>query len=215
MQKSVKVVAMKPETQRISRREMLQLMGAGAVGLVMVGCAPVQPGASESGAAGETVRQSADSAQVEIWTGFGQGRMADAMSGAIERFGEESSSYTSEHIIIPWGEIHDKVLAATSAGTPPDSYRGWSWIVGDDAAIGALTPLDDFFAATGTNLDEYWVPTQAQMKFEGKLYAISISTIVNLFYYNKDRMREGGFDPDNRLPSSLWAMPRPWLGYYF
>ena len=52
----------------------------------------------------------------------------------------------AEHIIVPWGEIHDRVIAATSAGSPPDAYRGWAWIVGD-AAIGALTNLQPYVDA--------------------------------------------------------------------
>jgi len=123
--------------------------------------------------------------------------MAEAEQGAIDRFVEQNPEYTANHVIIPWGEIHDKVLAATAAGSPPDVYRGWAWILADDAAIGGLTNLDDYIQASGTDLTEFWEPTLAQMKYKGDIYAMSISTIVPLFYYNKDRMREGGFDPEN------------------
>ncbi len=134
--------------------------------------------------------------KVEIWTGFGQGRMADAMQGAIDQFALENSEYAPEHIIVPWGEIHDRVLAATAAGTPPDAYRGWAWIVGD-AAIGALTNLQPYVEAADVDLMDFWPATLNQMKYQGDVHAMSISTIVQFVFYNKDRMREVGLDPES------------------
>jgi multiple sugar transport system substrate-binding protein len=183
---------------RFSRRALLKWMGASAAVVALAGCAPVGQQNAPAGAGAAP----AEGNRLEIWTGFGQGRMADAMGGAIERFSEEHPDYAPEHVVIPWGEIHDKVLAATSAGSPPDSYRGWSWIVADDAAIGGLTQLDDYIAAAGVDLNDYWDAAVAQMKYKGNVYAMSISSIVPLYFYNKDRMREGGFDPE-QLPTTL------------
>ena len=72
----------------------------------------------------------------------------------------------------------------------------------EDAPIGALTDLTDFVEAEGVPQDDYWPATWKQMQYQGKFYAMSISTIVQLFYYNKDRMAEGGFDPEN-VPANL------------
>ena len=88
------------------------------------------------------------------------------------------------------------MLAATAAGSPPDAYRGWAWIVGD-AAIGALTNLQPYVDAADVDLMDFWPATLNQMKYQGDVHAMSISTIVQFMYYNKDRMREGGLDPDN------------------
>ena len=44
---------------------------------------------------------------------------------------------------------------------------------------------------------DFWPATLNQMKYQGDVHAMSISTIVNFMYYNKDRMREGGLDPDS------------------
>ena len=134
--------------RKFSRRELLKWMGVGTAGAVLAGCVPAGAPAASSDAGSDA--SSDGPSTVEIWTGFGQGRMADAMTGAVEKFGEENPEFVGEHVIIPWGEIHDKVLAATAAQTAPDAYRGWAWIVADDAAIGGLTDLTDLFAATGT-----------------------------------------------------------------
>jgi multiple sugar transport system substrate-binding protein len=183
----------------MNRRQLLKGMGIGTIGVALAACAAPAPGAGTAAEAGGTA---AEESSVEIWTGFGQGRMADAMAGAIDKFAEEQPEFTPDHVIVPWGEIHDKVIANTAAGNPPDSYRGWAWIVGEDAPIGALTDLTEFVEATDVPADDFWPATWEQMQYQGRFYAMSISTIVNLFFYNKDRLSEGGFDPEN-VPSTL------------
>ncbi len=132
-----------------------------------------------SGAAGALLQGMPAGAQtkVEIWTGFGQGRMADAMTGAIEQFAMENPDFAPEHIIVPWGEITDRVIAATAAGSPPDAHRGWSGTVGN-AAIGALTNLQPYVDAANVDLSDFWPATLDQMKYQGDVHAMSISTIV-------------------------------------
>ena len=182
----------KKHDRQISRRDLLKMMGGSAAGMSL---------AKLSGLGGATAllmrgMPAGAQSRVEIWTGFGQGRMADAMSGAIDQFAADNSEYAPEHIIVPWGEIHDRVIAATSAGSPPDAYRGWAWIVGD-AAIGALTNLQPYVDAADVDLDDFWPATLNQMKYQGDVHAMSISTIVQFLYYNKDRMREVGLDPES------------------
>ena len=40
------------------------------------------------------------------------------------------------------------------------------------------------------------------MQYQNKFYGVSISTMVQMLYYNNDRMREEGFDPED-LPEDL------------
>ncbi len=148
--------------RKLSRREMLKLSGAFAASAVLAACAQPAPAPAPAAKAEPTKAPEAPKAEptkaaapaaagvqrVELWTGFGQGRMADAMTGAIKRFNEKQQKFAAEHVVVPWGEIRNKVVAATAAGNPPDVYRGWNWIVGDDAPIGGLTDLTPYANAT-------------------------------------------------------------------
>ena len=206
-------------SDKLTRRSFLGLVSGAAAGTLLAAC---QPQVVERTVEVEVTREVEVEKEVEVeverevvvtappeeikgvelWTGFGQGRMADAMAGAIERF-DADTGFITNHIVIPWGDIRTKVIAATAAGNPPDVYRGWAWIVGDDAPIGALTDLSPFVEARpDANLDDYFPAALEQMKFQGKFYAVSISTQVQMMFYNKDRMREGGFDPDD-IPTDL------------
>jgi multiple sugar transport system substrate-binding protein len=193
---SIQEIAMseqeKLQDKQISRRDLLKMLGSSAAGASLAKVAGL------SGAATALLQGMPAAAQskVEVWTGFGQGRMADALTGSLEQFNMSQGEFVAEHIVVPWGEIHDRVIAATSAGSPPDSYRGWSWIVGD-AAIGALTNLQSHVDAANVDLMDFWPATLNQMQYQGDVHAMSISTIVQFLFYNKDRMREGGLDPDS------------------
>ena len=180
------------QSKQISRRDILKMLGGSAAGVSMAKIAGL------GGAAATLLQGMPAGAQsrVEVWTGFGQGRMADALTGSLDQFNMSQSEFAAEHIVVPWGEIHDRVIAATAAGSPPDSYRGWSWIVGD-AAIGALTNLQPYVEAANVDLMDFWPATLNQMKYQGDVHAMSISTIVQFLFYNKDRMREAGLDPDS------------------
>lgn len=105
----------------VSRRRFLQASGLAAVSAALAACAA--PAAGDA-AADTDDSGTMESSSVKIRTGFGQGHMTDAMQGAVDRFVEENSDYTAEHVIVPWGELHNNVIKNTAAGTPPDSYRG-------------------------------------------------------------------------------------------
>ena len=74
---------------QLNRRDLLRWGGMGGAGLALAACAPAAPQWAALSAA-DDAGTDAEPTTVEIWTGFGQGRMADAMAGAVERFGEES-----------------------------------------------------------------------------------------------------------------------------
>lgn len=127
------------------------------------------------------------------------------MTGAIREFERQNPQHTVNHVIVPWGDMADKVVASLAAGNPPDAFRGWSWMVGEYAPIGGLTALDEYIAGTPNfNPTDFWEPVLAQMQYGGKTYGISHSTSVQLLFYNKGKMREAGLDPENP-PTTLGA----------
>ena len=208
-------------TRKLSRREMLKLSGVFAAGSLLAACAPQAPApaapAAPAAKAEPTKAPEAPKAEptkaatpaaagaqrVELWTGFGQGRMADAENGAVKKFNESQNKFAVEHIVVPWGDLVNKVLAATAAKNPPDVYRGWAWVVGDHAPLGGLTDLTPLINAdTSFKPDDFWPGTLEQMKYLGKYYGVSISTMVQMLYYNKDLMQAKGI-PTDKVPDNL------------
>ncbi|MEQ8675259.1 MAG: extracellular solute-binding protein [Aggregatilineales bacterium] len=180
----------------LSRREMLKIMGATTVAGVAGGFGI--PNVSSI----TPMRALAQTDTIELWTGFGQGRMADAMNSAVEQFMEENPGTEVNHVVVPWGELRDQVLRSVAAGDAPDAFRGWDWIVQTDSAEGVLTPLDDYIEAHNGNLDDFWPGTRDAMTYDGQIFGMSHSTTVRMMFYNKDILREVGIDPEV-MPDTL------------
>ena len=91
----------KLQDKQISRRDLLKMLGSSAAGASLAKVAGL------SGAATALLQGMPAAAQskVEVWTGFGQGRMADALTGSLEQFNMSQGEFVAEHIVVPWGEI--------------------------------------------------------------------------------------------------------------
>lgn len=188
--------------QPISRRQMLKLMSSGAVAAALAACGS-PTSTTTGGATTESPATIASKSKVVLWTGYGQGAMADAMTEAINRYNTTSDKYEVEHVIIPWQELITKATTAIAGGNPPDVLRNWAFTMADLAFQGALIDLTPYAEATPDfNFEDFWPSSQAQMKMRNGLYGLNISTTPNLFFYNKQRLREGGFDPE-QVPQTL------------
>lgn len=62
--------------------------------------------------------------------------------------------------------------------------------------------MTDYLQAEGVPEDDYWPVTWNQIQYRGRFHAMSISTIVNLWFYKKDRMSESGNDSET-APGAL------------
>ncbi|MDQ5852821.1 MAG: extracellular solute-binding protein, partial [Chloroflexota bacterium] len=79
-----------------------------------------------------------------------------------------------------------KFFTAVASGRPPDV----AWVDGPQvaewAARGVLEPLDDLVAAAGIKPDDFWTPSWNQCVYNGKVYALTLSSDANFgFYWNK------------------------------
>ena len=201
--------------RKLSRRDFLNLAAAATAGSLLAACgvAPtpekvvetvvveVEKEVEKVVTATPAGRQS-----VELWTGYGQGAIVDIMDTVFEQFEDTHPNLEINHIVVPWGELHNKVIASTAAGNPPDAYRGWSWIIGEDAPLGALTPLDVWIdAVPDFNKEDIYPAVLNQMRYRGQTYGTSHSTMVEVMVHNNDVLREAGVDPEN-LPDTIDAL---------
>ena len=80
--------------KQISRRDMLKMLGGSAAGMSMAKIA----GLGGSAAALLQGMPAGAQSRVEVWTGFGQGRMADALTGSLDQFNmSQSGIYRRAH----------------------------------------------------------------------------------------------------------------------
>lgn len=139
----------------------------------------------------------AEQTVVEFWHGFQSGRVHEAMNEMVKHFEETHPNIKIKQTLVAWGKINDKVLTSVAAGNPPDVARGWSANIAW-ASQGALESLDEFIKDDPEwNPEDFWPQAIEQSTYEGKIYAVSPSVITNVMFYNKDRFREVGLDPED------------------
>ena len=143
----------KNNKETISRRRMLQLMGAGGAGLALAACAPPAPAAAPTAApAKEAAPITAPAAASEA----GEMKLLICCSGPDEmdlraKWNVEFEKTHPGLKIIqeapPAGANYfEKLQTLIAANTPPDLFDMWEGYVQPYAENGALTDLEPFLA---------------------------------------------------------------------
>lgn len=145
------------------------------------------------------------SAQVRLtfWHGWAVEHERVAMEKAVKLFNDAHPNLKVE--AIP-GKTNEQILAAISAGNPPDVGTVWNTqTLAQWAAQGALTDLEELVKATGFDESALY-PVAAQMsKYKGRWYGLPIEMNARAVYYNKGLFRAAGLDPE-KPPKTLEEM---------
>lgn len=99
--------------------------------------------------------------------------------------------------VYPWGQYWAKLQTQAASGLAPDVISMFSTNVGVWINHGALLPLDDLVAASGTNLDDYYQTSIDNFVWHGKLYAFPLELAFSTLVYSIDRLEESGVPRKN------------------
>lgn len=99
-----------------------------------------------------------------------------------------------------------KFFTAVASGAPPDV----TWVDGPQvaewAARGTLEPLDERINGAGITAEDYWTPSWNQCLYNGKTWALTLTSDANFgFYWNKGIFEEAGLDPE-KAPATIEEM---------
>ncbi|MGN7165554.1 ABC transporter substrate-binding protein [Paenibacillus cellulositrophicus] len=116
------------------------------------------------------------------------------------------------------GDANAKFLTAQAGGDPPDVMTQWNQIIPSWAEKGAIASLDPYIQADAPDLGEWMYPTVKEIgTYKGKMYAIPFSMNTLAMYYNKDILKEEGFDPEkppttiqelDAMQDKLWKLDK-------
>lgn len=152
-----------------------------------------------SGPQGETVTLS-------FWHSF-VGSTRPALAELIERFEEEHPGIRVRAQYVPTGDgLVQKLMAAVGSGTAPDV----SWVHGDFlgqlAGAGAIYPMEPFVHGPDGLSEEVFADVFPELlagaSWRDTLYAMPMEATLLALFYNKDRFREAGLDPEQ--PPRTW-----------
>jgi sn-glycerol 3-phosphate transport system substrate-binding protein len=107
-----------------------------------------------------------------------------------------------------WGgnyaENMQKTVAALQAGSPPDLAVHLAVDLVTLRDMDAVIPLDEFIQRDGGDkiVEDFFPSFLADLKAEGKTWALPFQRSTPILYFNKDLFRKAGLDPSK--PPTTW-----------
>ncbi len=174
-------------SKKITRRDMLKVMGAGAAGtaLTLAGCAPKQPAVTTE-----------EKVNLLVWgpPGPETDPWLNAMKKGIQRFEQAFPNITVTWEPIPWENLDTKVTAALASGEGPDIIF--------EADREAQYPRDKVVRAITPDIlsNEYIEQHKlypVRPLDDGQLYWVHTSVMGPIIYANKKLLADKGYKPED------------------
>jgi len=200
--------------KNFSRRDFLRLSGLATAGLTLAACAPqatpttapatapAAPAATSAAPnpAPTTAPPAAAAGKMVFWPEWG-GKDADSLQAAVNIFTSDTGISVD---FLPIRD-HARMVAAISAGTPPDLLMTWdagavgSW--GFEGALRDLKPMIEAAKFDMTSLHPLGVASGNLMGV--KQIGLPLTNyITTVFWWNKATFKAAGLDPEK--PPATW-----------
>lgn len=189
-------------TRRFSRRQFIKTATAATGGLLIAGCAPIQPGAPAAPAAPAATQAPAAPAataapaaakEIVITTLFAAGGITDAVHEEMVAFKKLRPEITFKETVIDMEQLRaTEVNILTNPGAPHLIFLNYgSGLTEKLAAAKAVIPLDKWYDQYG-----WWKFLPAGLKthgVDGQVYHYSLSTgTAPLIWFNKTLLAKVG-----------------------
>lgn len=149
----------------------------------------------------------AQQSQVTFWQFSTREAYIQAWEQAIADFEAQHPDIDVVMEIVPWAEQQQRLVSALTAGGLPDVSMLGNNVVAQLQAIGALAPLDDYFAAYSKAhgyevADDIWPGDRGYYQLDGQWWASPLAVETRALYYRRDLLEQAGLDPES--PPATW-----------
>jgi len=140
---------------------------------------------------------------LKYWTPWGA-TYQEMQKQILDKFNETHPNIKAEYVYVSWTGFQQKIMTSVAAGTPPDVVVTWfSSRMAPMAALGILTPLDDFLEGDPElNPENVYPGAWNQAIYKGKKYGFAYCAGSSLLMWGKKVFREAGLDPE-RAPKTF------------
>ena len=142
--------------------------------------------------------------ELEFMNWWGAAREA-LMDTLIEHFQAENPCIRVINQVQPWDNRAELLATAAASSNPPGIIMSTRPETYQFAISGLITPIDAFVEAHGTDLSVFYDGEIGLQYWNGELYGLPMPTaggLTSLYIYNKDMLRDAGFDPED--PPETW-----------
>lgn len=133
---------------------------------------------------------------LNLWHTYGESATDTAYLEVMRMVDEFNKKYEGQIEVVPLANQQaDKQLAAITAGEGPDVAQAQWTLAPTWGGQGAMEPLDAYIAADSTfDTQDFVKGAWSQGQYRGKQYIIPYFQMTMLLFYNKDLLKEAGFD---------------------
>jgi len=188
-------------TRRLSRRQILKILGVAGTSVLAAACAPVGAPSAPAGttpAAGQaSSAPAAASGPVVMWAfPLTQNDPEVIWNPLVEKFKKDHPDIEVEVQMQAWDARREKMLAAAAAQATPDLAYLNNDMVFSFAQASAIVALDDYLQSLAPDLvGEYPTGMIDGLKYQGKLMMLPILSGAVCGLYNKELYKQIGLDP--------------------
>lgn len=163
------------------------------------------PSAPTATPAAQPQAQSAQPVEITYWH-FWADRWGKIQEAVVNDYNKTAGQQDHIHVsvlIVPWGDLNTKLLAAISGGTPPDCAMIGRNLVATWAVKGTILSNEDLVRASKTVKPDDWYPVAwTEVVWKGKSWALPFESGTYAFLWNKDLFQRAGLDPEK--PPKTW-----------
>ncbi|MGZ9587333.1 ABC transporter substrate-binding protein [Paenibacillus marinisediminis] len=141
-------------------------------------------------AAGCSGGKGGEKVELSFWYGW-TGPEAAALEKLITKWNEANPDIKVKGLS---QSDYQKQLTAITGGNPPDIASQFGQNVVPWGERGAMMALDDYIKKDNVDLKDFVPAALSSSQSKGKTYAIPIAMHVSMLFYNKDLLKEAGFN---------------------
>lgn len=165
--------------------------------VVVLSCLLLLPGCGGGGS-----DESRANEPLRFWHAMG-GALGQSLDGLVEDYNASGKDVESVSMG-KYQALSQKIMASVAAGGPPDvaqCYEAWTANLVEN---GSVVAFDGFLEGPEgvAALDDFYGIFLEGSRQQGQLWSFPFNKSVRCLYYNKDRFREAGLDPDR--PPRTW-----------
>ncbi|WP_129723211.1 ABC transporter substrate-binding protein [Xylanivirga thermophila] len=143
--------------------------------------------------------------EITFWTLSLSPTFDDYLNGVIDSFEKENTGVKVVWQDIPFDQAEQQTLAAASAGNLADVVNLNTDFLKKLGALGALVNMDE---AASDVKDDYFEGAWNAGKVNGTAYAIPWYLSNSVMLYNKELLKEAGFDNPPATDEEAWEMSK-------
>ena len=140
--------------------------------------------------------------EVEFWHYYQDQTTLPVIEKACTAYNKEHPEVKIKPIFVPTDQIRDRLQAAIMGKNPPAMVVEDICRTGLYAATGTLLPLDQYLAAKGVKMEDFYPGLITGARYNGQTVAMPISTNNLALFYNKNLFKAAGLDPNK--PPKTW-----------